>query len=60
VANRITTVVVDCSSPERLAGFYSAVLGDEVVDRQEGWIEIGPAGRPGRGQRVTGDRWRTA
>jgi catechol 2,3-dioxygenase-like lactoylglutathione lyase family enzyme len=50
MANRITTVVVDCSEPAGLAEFYCAVLGWEVVDRtSEDWIEIGPPGQPEKG-----------
>jgi catechol 2,3-dioxygenase-like lactoylglutathione lyase family enzyme len=51
MANRITTVVVDCSAPERLSEFYRAVLDWEVVDDrpEDGWIEIGPPGQPEKG-----------
>jgi catechol 2,3-dioxygenase-like lactoylglutathione lyase family enzyme len=50
VANRITCVVVDCLDSDRLAGFWSAVLGYEVVERSdEGWVEIGPPGQPEKG-----------
>ncbi len=49
MANRITCVVVDCTDPERLAGFWCAVLGWERRDDAGGdepWIEIGPPGQP--------------
>jgi catechol 2,3-dioxygenase-like lactoylglutathione lyase family enzyme len=50
VAGRITTVVVDCAEPARLADFWCAVLGYEVVERTgEDWIEIGPPGQPAKG-----------
>src|SRR5689334_22348897 len=50
MANRITTVVVDCHDAEALARFYCAVLDYEVRERSdEGWIEIGPPGQPGKG-----------
>ena len=41
MASRITELVLDCADPERLAGFWSEVLGYEVVDRQEELVEIG-------------------
>jgi catechol 2,3-dioxygenase-like lactoylglutathione lyase family enzyme len=50
MANRITTVVVDCLDSDRLAAFWCAVLGYEVVERSdEGWVEIGPPGQPEKG-----------
>jgi catechol 2,3-dioxygenase-like lactoylglutathione lyase family enzyme len=52
VANRITTVVVDCTDPERLAGFWCAVLGwerREDAEGEEAWVEIGPPGQPEKG-----------
>jgi catechol 2,3-dioxygenase-like lactoylglutathione lyase family enzyme len=50
VASRITTVVVDCSDPERLAGFYGDVLGWEVVEQPDpDSVEIGPPGQPEKG-----------
>jgi catechol 2,3-dioxygenase-like lactoylglutathione lyase family enzyme len=49
MANRITTVVVDCADPGRLAEFWCAVLGYEVVDRMGEDIEIGPPGQPEKG-----------
>src|SRR3712207_3177652 len=49
MANRITTIVVDCSDPPRLAGFYRAVLGWDEVDTDEDDIEIGPPGQPEKG-----------
>jgi catechol 2,3-dioxygenase-like lactoylglutathione lyase family enzyme len=51
MANRITCVVVDCTDAEALTRFWCAVLGYEVVERDddEGWIEIGPPGQPEKG-----------
>jgi len=50
VASRLTCVVVDCLDHERLAAFWCAVLGYEVVERsEEGWVEIGPPGQPEKG-----------
>jgi catechol 2,3-dioxygenase-like lactoylglutathione lyase family enzyme len=50
MASRITCVVVDCLDHERLAAFWCAVLGYEVVERsEEGWVEIGPPGQPEKG-----------
>jgi catechol 2,3-dioxygenase-like lactoylglutathione lyase family enzyme len=41
---RITELVVDCVDAERLATFWSAVLGYVEVGREEDDIEIGPPG----------------
>jgi hypothetical protein len=51
MANRITTIVVDCADAESLARFYCAVLDYEELERSddEGWIEIGPPGQPAKG-----------
>jgi predicted enzyme related to lactoylglutathione lyase len=50
MANRITTVVVDCTDPDRLAAFYREVLGWEAVDEpDEDSVEIGPPGQPEKG-----------
>lgn len=51
MANRLTCVVVDCEDHERLADFWCAVLGYEVVERSEAedWVEIGPPGQPSKG-----------
>ena len=55
MANRITCVVVDCADHEKLAAFWCAVLGYEVVEREhdENWVEIGPPGRPPTGPAPT-------
>lgn len=45
MACRISELVIDCVDPERLASFWSEVLGYVELDREEdGSIEIGPAG----------------
>jgi hypothetical protein len=49
MANRITTVVVDCAEPGRLAEFWCAVLGYEVVGREDDDVEIGPPGQAPKG-----------
>ncbi|XVQ83144.1 VOC family protein [Microbispora siamensis] len=44
MACRISELVVDCHDPERLAAFWCEVLGFEVIERKDGWVEIGPPG----------------
>jgi catechol 2,3-dioxygenase-like lactoylglutathione lyase family enzyme len=41
VANRITAISIDCRDPEALARFWSAVLGWEVVEREDGFVSLG-------------------
>ncbi|MEY9861034.1 catechol 2,3-dioxygenase-like lactoylglutathione lyase family enzyme [Catenulispora sp. GAS73] len=41
MTSRLTELVVDCHDPERLAAFWCAVLGFEVIERGEGKVEIG-------------------
>ncbi|EGG48976.1 MULTISPECIES: VOC family protein [Streptomyces] len=41
MAGRLIEVVVDCHDPERLAAFWSEVLGWKVIDRDGGTVEIG-------------------
>ncbi|MEU6979209.1 MULTISPECIES: VOC family protein [unclassified Streptomyces] len=44
MACRISELVIDCVDPERLASFWSEVLGYVELSREEdGSIEIGPA-----------------
>jgi catechol 2,3-dioxygenase-like lactoylglutathione lyase family enzyme len=44
MANRISELVIDCADPERLAAFWSEVLGYVELGREDdGSIEIGPA-----------------
>lgn len=42
MACRITEIVVDCRSPQRLADFWCEVLGYVVLERDGEAIEIGP------------------
>ncbi|GAA3216920.1 VOC family protein [Oerskovia jenensis] len=44
MASRISELVLDCADPELLARFWSGVLGYVELGREEGAIEIGPAG----------------
>jgi catechol 2,3-dioxygenase-like lactoylglutathione lyase family enzyme len=38
----MTELVLDCADPERLAAFWSEVLGYPVLGRDDGSVEIGP------------------
>ena len=40
MAARLTEIVVDSQDPERLAAFWCEVLGWQVVDRDQGSVEI--------------------
>jgi len=45
MACRISELVIDCADPERLAAFWSEVLGFVELGREDdGSIEIGPPG----------------
>lgn len=44
MVSRITELVIDCVDPERLAQFWSDVLGYVELARDESGIEIGPPG----------------
>ncbi|MFE6236125.1 VOC family protein [Cellulosimicrobium sp. NPDC057862] len=45
MASRISELVLDCTDPELLAGFWCQVLGYVELDREDdGSIEIGPPG----------------
>jgi predicted enzyme related to lactoylglutathione lyase len=46
MANRITSIVIDCADAARLATFWTAVLGWEVTDTGEGVVSIGAPGAP--------------
>ncbi|CAG7647105.1 VOC family protein [Actinacidiphila bryophytorum] len=41
MTSRFTELAVDCHDPERLAAFWCAVLGFDVIERREGKVEIG-------------------
>ncbi|HEX5120942.1 MAG TPA: VOC family protein [Pseudonocardiaceae bacterium] len=40
MVSRFTELAVDCHDPERLATFWCAVLGFEVIDRNQEIVEI--------------------
>jgi catechol 2,3-dioxygenase-like lactoylglutathione lyase family enzyme len=40
MTSRLTEVVVDCHDPQRLAAFWCAVLGYEVLDQGDDVVEI--------------------
>ena len=42
MACRITELVLDCTDPELLAGFWCAVLDYQVLERDADSVEIGP------------------
>jgi predicted enzyme related to lactoylglutathione lyase len=46
MANRITAIAIDCANPELLAGFWTAVLGWQVTDRDEDMVSIGAPTAP--------------
>lgn len=46
MANRITALAVDCSDPDRLAAFWTQVLGWEIVERDADLVSIGSAAAP--------------
>jgi catechol-2,3-dioxygenase len=46
MANRITSIAIDCAGPESLARFWTAVLGWQVTERDEGIVSIGTPGSP--------------
>ena len=43
MVSRLTEIAVDCADPLALARFWCAVLGYEVLDRDDGLVTIGPA-----------------
>ena len=43
MACRFSEIVIDCHDPQALAGFWCAVLGYQVLDEDDGGVEIGPA-----------------
>ncbi|WP_344029167.1 VOC family protein [Streptomyces luteireticuli] len=64
MACRISELVIDCADPERLAAFWSEVLGYVELGREDdGSIEIGPSGAGFGGPQPTlvfgpsGDPW---
>ncbi len=49
MAARITSVVVNCSDPAALAGFWAQVLGWEVQEADDELVTLGPPGQPAKG-----------
>ncbi len=45
MTSRMTEISIDCADPDRLAAFWCAVLGYDVIHHEDGLVEIGPAGR---------------
>ncbi|MBV9594962.1 MAG: VOC family protein [Actinobacteria bacterium] len=41
MANRITSLCIDCADAELLANFWCEVLGYRVIERDEGGVRIG-------------------
>ncbi|MET8862932.1 VOC family protein [Nonomuraea sp. NPDC004580] len=41
MTSRFTELTIDCHDPERVAAFWCEVLDFEVIDRNEGKVEIG-------------------
>ena len=44
MACRITELVLECRDPDRLAEFWCAVLGYEIVGHEPDGLELGPPG----------------
>jgi hypothetical protein len=51
MGSKFTELIVDCAEPDRLADFWSAVLGWERTGRYEPEVEI--SGPPGSGPSIT-------
>jgi predicted enzyme related to lactoylglutathione lyase len=46
VANFVSGVTIDCVDPQRVARFWSALLGREPGPSQAGWVYLGHRGDP--------------
>ena len=46
MANVWSGVTIDCVDPERVARFWSALLGRERGPSQDGWVYLGERGDP--------------
>ncbi|MFC7482793.1 VOC family protein [Luedemannella flava] len=46
MANVWSSVTIDCLDPERVAQFWSALLGRRPGPSQEGWVYLGERGDP--------------
>ena len=49
MANRITAWCIDCADPDKLATFWTAVLGWEVIERDADGVSIKPSADAGWG-----------
>lgn len=52
MASRFTELAIDCVDPNGLARFWCAVLGYEVLDDEDGIVEIGVRMAPADGNQV--------
>jgi predicted enzyme related to lactoylglutathione lyase len=46
VANIMSAVTFDCADPQRVARFWSALLGREPGPSEDGWVYLGHRGDP--------------
>ena len=46
MTNVWSSVTIDCLDPDRVARFWSALLGREPGPSQEGWVYLGERGGP--------------
>ena len=46
MANLVSGVTIDCVDPQRVARFWSALLGREPGPSQDGWVNLGHRGDP--------------
>jgi predicted enzyme related to lactoylglutathione lyase len=46
VANFVSGVTIDCVDPQRVARFWSTVLGRELGPSRDGWVYLGHRGDP--------------
>lgn len=46
VANIVSAVTFDCVDPQRVATFWSALLGREPGPSEDGWVYLGHRGDP--------------
>ena len=47
MTSRLDTIVIDANQPDRIADFWCAVLGWEILGRSDGVISIGSPGAAG-------------
>jgi predicted enzyme related to lactoylglutathione lyase len=46
VANKLSGVTIDCADPQRVASFWSALLGREPGPSEDGWVYLGQRSDP--------------